>query len=330
MNNIFERDGFFFEKRLSCADELFLILSIKGHSTLMSPQYPTTERPLSDYIDYINSHHIKNATVIFDDFEFLESCPGIERIVLFPSEEAPDSISYDAIYRMPNLKMIQPTTRYGSLERFKTIFDGSKLSSKDKIQYFSANCEYGIKNIADLKGLRTLALSGLKETSLEGVIGSDSLDLLRLVGCNKLRSLAGIEKCGAMKFLGIENCRLLSDIGSLMCLADSLDGLLIDHCPSIEDYSLIGCLKNLKRLTIGCQKGIDSISFIGKLTQLKTFTFTGNIIDGDLSFCDELENVGIYPNKRHYNRNTNGFPQRGFEEVIRGQEEIEPWRRIFC
>ena len=46
------------------------------------------------------------------------------------------------------------------------------------------------------------------------------------------------------------------------------------------------------------------------MLNLKTLTLEFNIEDGDLSYCDHLEHVSFYPNRRHYNRKNEDLPKR--------------------
>ena len=102
---------------------------------------------------------------------------------------------------------------------------------------------------------------------------------------------------------------------------------MIDSCKNIRDYSVLSELKNLTRLSLLGSGKIPSLSFIEQLPELKTLTFTIDIEDGDLSYCEGLEHVSFYPNKRHFNRKGEDFPKKKRPYVILGDEGIDAWRQ---
>ena len=198
MNTIFERDGFHYiptnrttgnrEKRI-----LSLVVKMKGRSSVDFPDVSIWEYPEAAYVEYINSHGVEDATVILDDFSFLTRCRGLKYLTLFPSFQAPNHISYDPVYQLPDLLMLEPHTVYGYDGRKNTVFDCEKLNAKDKIQSFSAVSK-GVFNIAALSQLRSLSLIKRPGTDLRDQVGSPVLDSLYLLLCRQLESLNGIEQ----------------------------------------------------------------------------------------------------------------------------------------
>lgn len=325
---IFERHGFHFARRAittSTGENMFLIIKVPGRSSVEYPKYSVWEYSEDEYVEFINKFDIKCADVLLDDFSMLTRCPGLEMLNLYPSFQAPNHVSYEPVYQMPNLRMLQPTTVY-SYDKYWTEFDCAKLLSANKLEWFGADCKKGIKNLNSLTGLKTLSLSHYKAPDMSEVVNSSRLDTVDLLRCG-IQSLKGLEKTSSLKVLKLSTCTMLKDIDALYDAGSDLQGLVIESCSKIEDFSVLGSLKNLKRLSLIGTGSIPSLSFIDELPNLRTLVIEMTITDGDLSYCDRLENTSVIKNKRHHNRKNSQFPKLQRPYVTFGDEEIEEWRR---
>ncbi len=327
---IFERYGFHFTRTAlttSTGENLYLVVKMKGRSSVASPRLSVWEYREEEYVSFIQEKQIKAAYVILDDFSFLSKCPSIEMLTVQPSYQAPNHISFEPIYQMPELIALEPNTVYGVNDQYWSEFDCSKLISASQLRWFGGSCKKkSIKNIASLTGLKSLCLSSYNENDLCDAVGSPSLDTLDLLLC-RIRSLNGIHISKGLKVVKLANCYLLEDINELYESRENLQGLVIDSCKKIRDYSVLAELKNLTRLSIINSGPIPTLSFLDQLPNLKTLILSCDIEDGDLSYCDRLEHVSIYPNKRHFNRKNEDFPKKKRPDVILGDEEIDEWRQ---
>ena len=327
---IFERYGFHFTPTAVTRGQegpLFLVVKMKGRSSAEAPRLSVWEYSEEEYVSFIRDRDIKAAIVILDDFSFLAKCPGIEMLDLIPSYQAPDHISYEPVYQMPALKMLQPKTVYGMDDRHWTDFDCGKLKSAPRLEWFGASCKKGVKNIAALTGLRSLLLSSYnKADDLRDAMGSASLDTLKLLLC-RVKSLEGIQISKKLTVVKLDSCYKLENIDALYSARDTLQGLFIDGCKNIKDISVLGELKNLTRLTLAGSGKIPSLSFLDRLPKLKTLTLTMDVEDGDLSYCDRLEHAAIYPDRRHFNRKDRDFHHLKRPELVLGDESVEAWRQ---
>ena len=171
-----------------------------------------------------------------------------------------------------------------------------------------------------------MIISSYKANDLKDAIGSSSLDTLSLLLC-KVRSLDGIQASNALQVVKLANCYQLENIDRLYDSRDTLKGLMIDSCKRIKDYSVLAELKNLTRLSIFGSGHIPTLSFIEQLPNLKTLTLDVDVDDGDLSYCDRLEHVSFYPNRRHFNRKNEDFPKKKRPYLIMGDEGVDAWRQ---
>lgn len=86
--------------------------------------------------------------------------------------------------------------------------------------------------------------------------------------------------------------RTLANITTLEELKAPVSELFFENCKSIEDFSPIQNLKELEDLKIIACGDIPSLSFVKKLTKLKSLVFPEtNIIDENLTVCDGIEYV---------------------------------------
>lgn len=327
---IFERFGFHFTTSVISTETgklLFLVVKMKGRSSVEYPRLSVWEYSEEEYVSFIQERQIKAAMVLLDDFSFLSRCPSIEMLDLYPSYQAPNHISFDPVYEMPALRMLEPTTVYGYDDCHWSEFDCGKLKSAPTLEWFGASCKKGIRNIGALSGLKSLLLSSYnKSDDLRDAIGSAVLDTLSLLMC-RVKNLEGLQNSKNLTVLKLDSCYKLENIDALYSARDSLQGLFIDGCKNIRDYSVLGELHNLTRLTLAGSGKIPTLSFLDRLPKLKTLTLSMDVEDGDLSWCDRLEHVSVYPNRRHFNRKDEDFPHLKRPEVVLGDEAIETWRR---
>ncbi len=325
---VYEHKGFHFTAT-SCTtrsgENLFLVIKMRGRSDIEAPRLSTWEYTEDEYVAFIRENRIKCAMLILDDFSMLSRVPELEMLDLFPSNQAPNHISYEPVYEMPKLRMLSPKTVYGERDRKWTEFDCGRLASAKQLEYFSGAGK-GIRNLKALTGLKSLLLSGLREPDLREVVGSEQLDTLSLL-LGKLESLDGLEHSKALKVLSLADCYPLRDISALSAVGPSLQGLMIDNCKNIEDFSVLGELRELRRLSLVGTGRIPSLSFLEKLPKLETLTLTMNVEDGNLQLCDRIPHVRVWPNRRHYNRKAEQFSKGSYEELVRGDEAVDEWRR---
>ena len=327
---VFERFGFHFTTTAISTEtgkQLFLVVKMKDRSSVDSPRLSVWEYSEEEYVSFIREKQVKAAMVILDDFSFLSKCPSIEMLTLLPSYQAPNRVSFEAVYQMPALKMLQPRTVYGADDRHWSEFNCERLVTAPTLEWFGASCKKGVKNLGALTGLKSLLLSSYnKADDLRDAIGSASLDTLSLLRCG-VNSLEGLQRSKCLKVLKLASCFRLENIDALSGARDTLRGLVIEGCKGIKDYSVLGELKKLTRLSLAGSGTIPSLSFLDQLPELKTLTLSMNVEDGDLSYCDRLEHVAVYPNRRHYNRKDEDFPHLKRPDVTLGDEGVAVWRQ---
>ena len=151
-----------------------------------------------------------------------------------------------------------------------------------------------------------------------------SLRNLSIYG-GKRTSIEHIEELPDLQCLFLSYARNLSDISALEKVKKTLKLLYIDHCPKIEDYTVLEKLENLQTLMIYGNNKISDIHFIREIKSLKRFWFSVNIADGDLTPCLELEEAACLINRKHHNLKEKDLPKN--DECSFGSEEIDEWMR---
>lgn len=266
-------------------------------------------------------------------FDFLDQCKKLGHITIelkvLPNHYS--SLEYRGKYLVKNYD-VEPLYSMKNLKSLSVI-DGEEPYVVSKIQIdlsrFSGLEEFlgdskHVKNISEARGLKTLWLNGYEKDSLLELSELSKLDTLEL-DMPKITSLDGCEKMYQLQCLYLRYGRRLSDISALEKVKHSLKALRIENCARIEDFSVLEKLEALELLELSGSNEIPDISFIKKMKNLKTFVFTVNILDGDLSPCLGLQYVACARGRKHYNLKDGKLPKG---EYVRGNEDIDMWRRF--
>ena len=88
---------------------------------------------------------------------------------------------------------------------------------------------------------------------------------------------------------------------------------------------MLGKLENLELLQLSGSNELPSLDFLKTMKNLKTFVFSVNVADGDLTLCRNLSYVYSERNRKHYNLKDSDMPRGVY---VRGNEDIEEWRRL--
>ena len=179
-------------------------------------------------------------------------------------------------------------------------------------------------NIEKIDTLQSLYIACYKSKTknLQTLFSSRNLQQLIMVMGNQ-KSLDGIEKSEKLQILYLYYARSLQDISALEKVKKTLKVLCLDHCPKIEDYSVLEKMENLQNLMIYGNHKISDIQFIRKINSLKRFRFSVNILDGDLSPCLKLQEATSMTNRKHYNLKDEELPKN--YDCPFGNEGIEEW-----
>lgn len=125
-----------------------------------------------------------------------------------------------------------------------------------------------------------------------------------------ITSLEGIDRFENLSNLGLFILPKLSRIGGIAALAQKLENLEIESCKKIIDYETLREMKTLRKVQLFMAGQIPSLKFITSMPSLSILSFVQTkIIDGDLSYCEPLDQVA-FDEKRHYNRRRKDFGKR--------------------
>lgn len=286
-------------------------------------------------IEYIQKKEIKKAYIqCMGNFDFLRSCPTLEYITIeltLPFSEYKNcELKRDKIYKqydfepvlsLPHLKGLTIINNEHPDIKSKIRFDISRFKELQKYDGDSEN----IINLGKAHSLKTLVLrSKYKREDLYELRELKQIDTLEF-SFSKVFSLNGIEALPRLQCLYINYNRSLSDIRALSGVKGTLKALRIENCPKIEDFSVLGELENLELLELSGSNVLPNLDFLKTMKNLKTFVFNMNVLDGDLTPCLNLSYVYSEINRRHFNLKDEELPKGNY---IRGNEDIEEWRRL--
>jgi len=320
-NRFILRDGFAFTA-ITHPGNVYNAIIIKNppHAICTSPRIEVSIRSLEEQIEFINTNGIEKALIIAESIDFITKCPSLKYLSIIPSDNCGSGFDYSPLYNMPQIKSLRCSTVYGKNEEFSTCIDYSKISGLEDIH---VNL-HGYKNYNTIETLKSLALHNYMEADISEAFNSTLLDTLSIIQ-SKIKSLDGIQKSQKMQCLYLYHNRLLEDISALKKVKGTLRALRIDCCPKIKDFSVLSELENLELLELSGNNELPSLYFIKSMNRLKTFTFTMNIKDGDLSPCLNLSYVHSGRNRKHYNFKDAELPKL---QYVRGNETIDSWRRL--
>ncbi len=191
-------------------------------------------------------------------------------------------------------------------KNLKEISNDSKakidLSQFPHLESYYGKLSPNITGLDKAKKLETLYLHKYSTDTYDLSI-LPQLENLKHLGLfqTKIRTLKGIGNFPNLSKIQIYSASQLTKISDLLELKSYLTEIEFELCKNLTDYAILAKLTELKKLTLTQSGSLRNLSFIPKLKHLKFFSFWGtNIIDGDLSFCKNLDYVG-FDNKRHYN-----------------------------
>lgn len=277
-------------------------------------------RSLEEHIDWINRNKWDKALVIAEDISFLIHCPTLKHIDIIPSVTAGDHFDFSPLYRLPQILSLWCATNYGKFDRQHSKMDYSRVRGLEDL---SVGTEYDV-NYHMIPTLRKLSATQYPGADLRELFCSRELDTLEMIS-SKIRTLDGIEAAPKMQCLYLEYNRLLSDISKLSEIRETLRALRIRKCPKNCDFSVLSQLENLEYLFLEGSNKIPSLDFISSLPKLKTLILNMEVEDGDLRPCLRLSYAHCGTIRRHYNTKASELPKGKY---YRGNENIEPWRRV--
>ena len=275
------------------------------------------------YQEYIYKKGIDQAIIYMPDLNVIRGCPSLKHLRIYPSYNAAPNFDYTPLYEAPEIKTLVCPNQYGDRDQYISPIDYSQINGLINL---SVSVNSGTMNYNKIETLRSLCVGAFKEKNgnLTNLFCSKELDTLRLIEC-RVNSLDGIETSPKMQCLYLDYNRSLRDISALRKVKNSLKALRIENCSQIQDFSVLAELENLELLELSGSNSLPSLSFLKSMKRLKTFIFSMNVEDGDLTPCLDLSYVYSEKNRKHYNLKDKELPKG---EYVRGNETIELWRRL--
>lgn len=265
-----------------------------------------TKRDLEAYISVIQKWGIDKAQIQAEQIDFLDRCPGLEHLSLYPVGENFDP---EPLYRMPRVRSFY--CRAG-------VVDYGRLHGLEYLQVV----EETPAAFRKIQTLKTLSVSDCRAETVGELTVSSVMDTLDIRN-SAVRTLDGLPP--KLQCLYLSGNRRLADIRALDGVHGTLKALRIVNCPEIQDFSGIGALKSLEYLFLEGSQKLPDLSFLRELPNLKTLILNMEVADGDMTPCLGLQYVHCGRMRRHYNLKARDLPKGEFR---RGDESIEPWRRL--
>lgn len=304
-NGFVIRDGFVFT--IGKKPAIFDALVIRAPTDAVGPssRYGFSDRSLPEHIKLINDQQLRSAKIICDNLSFILQCPSLEKVSVYPSHEAEDAFDYSPLYQMPNLRYVNCITKYGLQGQYSSTVDYSKMAAIIDIGA-AGNGHVGYDKVPNLE--RLWLSNSKKHKDLSNISCSTQLKDLTMLQCS-IQTLKGIDGFPVLDSLALFHNRSLSDISPLVSNASSLKILAIEGCPKITDFSVLTELINLEHLQLYGANTLPNLNFLHRMIKLKTFTFTMNVQDGDLSNCLQVPYASC-KNRKHFNLKDSQLPKQ--------------------
>ena len=265
-----------------------------------------TKRDLDAQIAVIREWGIDKACILAEQIDFLDRCPGLEHLSLYPVGEHFDP---SPLYRMRKVRSF--FCRAG-------IVDYKRLNGLEYLQV----TEEDPAAFCRIQTLKTLSVTDCRAETVAVLTESPVLDTLDIRN-STVRSLAGLPP--TVQCLYLSGNRRLTDIRDLAGASGTLKALRIINCAKISDLSVLSELKHLEYLHLEGSQTLPDLTFLRELPNLKTLILNMEVGDSDLTPCLKLQYVHCGRMRRHYNLKARDLPKG---EYIRGNETIEPWRTV--
>lgn len=255
-----------------------------------------SSRSIEEHIQLINQYRLEKVKIICRDLSFIVQCPSLKEISIYPDDFGNDGFDYTPLYSMPGLKSVCCRTQYGIKEQFRSYVDYSRIQGVKEISAMGI----GHNGYEKIPTLETLWISSCrKHGDFQHISCSVQLQDVTLMQCG-IQTLNGIEKHPKLRSLALYYNRSLTDISALSKLGKSLRTLVIEGCPKISDFSVLATLMELEHLQLYGSNTLPTLSFLKEMPKLKTFTFTMNVENGDLSLCKNIPYASCR-NRKHFN-----------------------------
>ena len=263
-----------------------------------------SSKSLIEHIELVNRLQIRKALIYCDDLSFLTRCPCVQDVMISPSYDADAEFDYSPLYQMPDIQNLSCITVYGDDEQYTTKIDYSRLPNLQAVT-LHGNGHVGYETLTNLQNLQMTCVK--RHKSFTSLSSSKVLKHAEFTQCG-LQSLNGIGQHKILSKLVLYNNNSLKDISNLPEVADSLTELVIENCSKIKDFSVLEHLVHLKHLQLGGNNVLPDLQFLRKMPELKTFTFSMNVEDGDLRPCLDLPYASCR-NRKHYNLKDEQLPK---------------------
>ena len=289
-------------------------------------EYKIPDHTEEEYVEYINRNRIESAKIEVSDLAFLRRCPSLKYLCISLRRDATEDFDYSPLYDLPEVRAVSCQNVADDFSGYPIDYplveiDYAKIHGLLDLSVQPNKKTLNIEKIDTLRSLYIVSYKS-KTKNLQTLFSSRNLQQLIMVMGNQ-KSLDGIEKSEKLQILYLYYARSLQDISALEKVKKTLKVLCLDHCPKIEDYSVLEKMENLQTLMIYGNHKISDIQFISKIKSLKRFRFSVNILDGDLSPCLKLEEATSMTNRKHYNLKDEELPKN--YDCPFGNEGIEDW-----
>lgn len=300
------RDGFIFTA-LTLPPNIYdaMVIRYPENANCQSTKYGKSNQSFKEHLQYVNDYCLEKAIIIANDIKFITLCPSLKYLQVIPADTAKNEFDFSPLYEMPEIISLTCQTVFGQQQNLCGSIDYSKVNGLSDL---GLSISKGDLNYNKVSSLKKLTVSNFKGMDLANLFCSERLEDLTLIQCG-IYSLDGIERSKNIISLSLWYNRSLSDISRLKNVSQTLKILSIENCSKISDFSCLSELVNIEHLELLGGNTLPNLQFINSLKKLKTFSFSMNVLDGDLTPCMGIPYVSLEKNRKHYNLKDKDLPK---------------------
>lgn len=269
-------------------------------------QYGHMAYSIDEHIEFINKYQIEKAIIIAEDISFLRKCPSLKYLSVYIADWVIDKFDFSPLYDMPEIRSLNCHTDWeGPNGPCLTTVDCSRIHGLRELAVYGK----GYLNYEKVDSMEGLFFSASRtHKNLKGISNSRKLKKLWFLQ-GGLETLEGIEEYPNLQWLALDHLRSLRGISHLSGAASSLRVLSIENCPKIQDFGCLHDLVNLEHLELMGGNALPSLDFLKNMKKLKTFMFSMDVLDCDLTPCLQIPCVYSEKNRKKYNLKDKDLPK---------------------
>lgn len=240
----------------------------------------------------------ENISIELDALSCLRFFPKVVNLILRPG--CINTEQYQHLYNL-NIKRLK-------LDYYSDMLDeySIDLSRFPNLERVFSRTQYNFYNIANCQRLESLIVQEWYTFDLR-YLENCGISALKILS-GKLKGLDGINQLCNLRSLSLSNQRMLTNISELGD-CNKLEILEIDSCNKVIPEE-IPPINQLKSLLLSGRQSLNDYTFFLRFPNLEQLLLGVKLVDGNISYFQNLKHCTILTDYRHYSHKNADLPKR--------------------